>query len=427
MEAYIILNLLKYKQNVTIQSIDNCKKESASKIQKMVREVHQLINDYGEEPFEVRNLSLQLPSIHAESSVVLALMKRCSKIQSFRLDYTTRFLDGWLGGVDFEALSAESLSRIQYISGSPTFSDSIWGSIIKTCQPLVSLDLSTDLSPSISQALSGHIASLRHLSFTSIGCRRLNLSVLASLPNLETFHGIYLLSGPSDIMAMPDWTCLGLKKLHIGIRLDDRSRRPIQVTEDTLESWIMGISEARHRLLEQIGRLTHLQSLNIFESDISYYDNMRDRISPTIANTASGHGISYMGLGHGLELLRDLEDLVDVTMDGVFETFTRNSIEWMTEHWPKLEKLTQLVHPLDPMPTEMLSKLESNDVTKDSGWMSELKRRRPKLNIKITTEEDGVRDHCDFCGDELNIYEESQDESFLNQIGLYEEDVARYI
>ncbi|KAF9433913.1 hypothetical protein BGZ76_008823 [Entomortierella beljakovae] len=453
MEAYIILNLLKYKQNVTIQSIDNCKKESASKIQKMVREVHQLINDYGEEPFEVRNLNLKLPFKNCVSSVILALLKKCTKIQSLYLPLSCEWL---------KEVAWETFPSLQHLYLSHYFSDSTWESIIKSCRSLVSLELRTTLSdptvyrpsafwyfrtrlsPSIIQTLSRHSATLKHLDINSsrIGVGG-DLSALALCPNLETFKYFNIHTTPSDILKMPNWTCLGLKTLRIEVIFDDRGgHHPVRVTDDCLDSWVMEISEARHQLLEQIGRLINLRSLTIVQGAWSYYANKIEGITPYIAKTSLDHTISYIGLGHGLELLSGLENLVEFVMQGVYEIFPCGNIDWMVEHWPKLEVLTQCINPLNPMPKDLKSKLDSNDITEDIDWVAELKRKKPNLIISITgtflhSRSIGPEDRyyrsnkCGFYCDEWDewddLYDGERKEFFMNRVELFEDQYSNYI
>ncbi|KAF9346781.1 hypothetical protein BGX26_001709 [Mortierella sp. AD094] len=395
MATYILSEQLKTKQNVTVSLMVNLTRAPPTRRQQEDQEVQKIMDSIAEETFEVRNLNMDIYcySYRSYPPFLPKLLSKCKGIESIHLDYRGNRLGEWFSTAVRE--SCPNLQHLEILAYNITNED--WVSIVKSCRRLVSFISNAGLQLSLVKALHGHCKTLEH------------------------------------IVIHP----------YAGFDNDNRLSHPFPIAEEEFTSWVKTGSQARHRLCEQIGQLHCLRELNIVHDTFVYHVRRPHNNSPYIVQASCGHDISFMGLGHGLEMLADLKNLVNFSMSGVVELFPRKDIEWMVEHWPKLEFLTQAAIDFDYFNMASLVSNETgkanpcgDDYVGDIEWMRDLRKKRPSLEFETWIgirgigpyEEQRERNEC-VLYPELYIddYQELLEEQWMDRVEMYEDQLARYI
>ncbi|KAF8979654.1 hypothetical protein BGZ46_005179 [Entomortierella lignicola] len=379
---------MKTKQNVAL-SISMWRDPSWVPSRNICLEVRKMIDSIAEETLEVKKLELSCSSLEDFTSDFSLLLAKCKKLERLRLECSDYATSEWLCRVMEE--SCPNLQHLNIVS--PTFLDEDWASIVRSCRRLVTFKSNSCIEPLVVKALHKHSTTLEHIYLTGGNLGEGNLPLLSSCSKLKTFSCPYFVILPSAIIDMPEWTCLGLQTLSLNVRFDDRALHPNHTDEKESAQWIISTSQARHRLCEQIGKLSQLRKLEIRNRDwtMNTFDtNQAQEIKPIVALTPSGHDVSFIGLGNGLEMLANLKNLVDFVVEVGFEYFPRKNIEWMIEHWPKLRILHQFGMDVPSSAKEDPSFKEASklynggdDYSGDLDWIKELRKQRPSLEFVV--------------------------------------------
>ncbi|KAG0009044.1 hypothetical protein BGZ80_002799, partial [Entomortierella chlamydospora] len=127
-----------------------------------------------------------------------------------------------------------------------------------------------------------------------------------------------------------DWVCLGLKELKIEF---DLGSKEMNIDRDTPEGEAMFQRQQQleqHHAFKQIGRLTHLRSLNISRNESVRNERTLD--------------LRLRSNGGGLEGIIELKDLTFLYFENTKQELSKEEIDWMNSHLPELCVLTGRYH-----------------------------------------------------------------------------------
>ncbi|KFH70771.1 hypothetical protein MVEG_03619 [Podila verticillata NRRL 6337] len=209
----------------------------------------------------------------------------------------------------------------------PTFTDTVLSTLLRSTEQLTCLSVpSTGFGPLAFGTLreQGLLPHMKQLCLTA--CEAVSSGmiqeILDSCPELEVLEAETLYS--SDILGRLDWTCERLRRLAIGIVIDSVS--PAQL-------WRHVVWQSPHRLnlkarvedqqmvLQRIASLSRLESLVLkLQGEV---DGLRTALD--------------LGVDKGLTKLATLTRLREFEVPSFSQHMDVPEIEWMIEHWPRLE------------------------------------------------------------------------------------------
>ncbi|KAF9172781.1 hypothetical protein BGX21_002504 [Mortierella sp. AD011] len=133
-----------------------------------------------------------------------------------------------------------------------------------------------------------------------------------------------------QVIVGEDWVCLGLKELKIEF---DLSSKEMNIDCDTPKGEAMFQRQQhleQYHTFRQIGRLTHLRSLNISRSESAMNERTLD--------------LRLGSNGGGLEGMIALKDLIFLYFENTMQELSKEEINWMNSHLPELCVLTGRYH-----------------------------------------------------------------------------------
>ncbi|KAF9930346.1 hypothetical protein FBU30_000619, partial [Linnemannia zychae] len=123
-------------------------------------------------------------------------------------------------------------------------------------------------------------------------------------------HQVYGSENEPNTLKDVPWVCLGLKTLHV------------IMTGDLQNVWLN--RSLQHRLFNQLGRLSHLQTLSLGHCILWMYET-----------GYSHHGLDFT-LEAGLAQLKGLRKLEELNIEGISQRMKEEDVGWMLENWPRL-------------------------------------------------------------------------------------------
>ncbi|KAF9178008.1 hypothetical protein BGZ51_008182 [Haplosporangium sp. Z 767] len=272
----------------------------------------------------IKKLALSLdPASGSSVSEQLSLMSRCPLLES--LIWCPKNHRSTPPPHVFEKqVSAGQWLRLEELFlHFPSFSDRNIAFILGAMSRVIVFgNTQTDFGQLSFKALRHHFSTLRELDlYASDGATsEMFAEVLASCPGLQKLLGNVVYA--KDLVQSPPWVCLSLRTFGLTIRLDLVDT--VTITETGLASGSRPMTISSDELQRLVfGRLAGLTQLEVL--------NMSDRELPFEQMALSLH------LENGLELLGNLKDLREIHFMGTEQFMEEEDVEWMLEHWRKLE------------------------------------------------------------------------------------------
>ncbi|KAF9111367.1 hypothetical protein BGX27_005036 [Mortierella sp. AM989] len=311
--------------------------------------------DEGQE-WKLRRLVIEGDLDRPGPLIWLPLLQRCSLLQEICFNVFQNDTLEQLASTLRRCCPKISSITLQCIAGPQV--DSHIADLIHSSQSLKRLTLLFfhGFGPLSTSALIKHSTTIEFLVL--IECEGLNSkgiqAVLSSCTNLKTFRAMTW-SGrePSstvylDVNDMVDspWSCLHLENLQV---LITRIARPdlrvnqygAPLTGPLHDGTISGYALQRV-VYEQLGKLTRLQELCLghdkqtFGAEENYYT---DEGTLRYIDADTQLECLEFSLESGLDILRDLKELRVLNIDTLVNRIGLLDIQWMTNQWPKLEKV----------------------------------------------------------------------------------------
>ncbi|GJJ72726.1 hypothetical protein EMPS_05084 [Entomortierella parvispora] len=186
-------------------------------------------------------------------------------------------------------------------------------------------------------------SSLRSLDLSSYHVEgKMILSMLTSLPNLESFSGKTICG--KDVfhrqeIAVEPWVCTGLVHLSLGCAIDGEFSYGERCV-------------AQAEIIERIGSLTRLKTLRMFGHDG--------------INMPGCYRYLNFGLDSGLDYLKNLKQLKSIDFSHTPQQLGEREIRWMLSNWPRLEILTGTLHSRTMLNESLRTLLARHGVLQDN-------------------------------------------------------------
>jgi hypothetical protein len=166
--------------------------------------------------------------------------------------------------------------------------------------------------------------------------------MLCHLYNLESFSAQLI----QDVDLIDDprpWVCNRLVHLRIGFEVVVRAG--LEEEEE----------EGERTIFERLGTLAALETLHLFK----VYAHFRPQ------DSIPGRTLNFR-LDNGLDHLRSLRRLKELTFANFRQSLTEKDVVWMLEHWPRLEYVYGMLHPIRDVDESLRMILNSGNVKEQS-------------------------------------------------------------